>query len=164
MISRPPGLNAQVLRRVHSPNTSPRARPVQKRSEMTERPSSPVCKERGGSGPGGRRPTQPCCCGAGEVCLDACSRLPLCPDCTVLIRRTILKNVLTQLFMSRVVSTYICKTGQKRRLMASQHGFGGPPWRACASPSGVYAGDGRWHAHWGGHGLIWPKIGVQVHV
>ena len=38
MISRPPGLNAQVLRRVNSPNTSPRARPVQKRSEITERP------------------------------------------------------------------------------------------------------------------------------
>ena len=33
-----------------------------------------------------------------------------------------------------------------------------------ASSNVFYAEDGRWHARWGGHGLIWLKIGVQVHV
>jgi len=65
--------------------------------------------------------------------------------------------------VSRSVSRLV-KPRQRRRLMASQHGFAAPTRRACASPGGVYAGDGRWHAHWGGHGLVWPKIGVQVHV
>jgi len=70
-------------------------------------------------------------------------------------------------FVSRSVSrsvSRLVKPRQRRRLMASQHGFGGPRRRACASPSGVYAGDGRWHARWGGHGLVWPSIGVQIRV
>ena len=61
--------------------------------------------------------------------------------------------------VSRSVSRLV-KSRQRRRFMASQRGFGGPPRRACNSPGGVYAGGGRWHARWGGHGLVWPSIGV----
>ena len=65
--------------------------------------------------------------------------------------------------VSRSVSRLV-KPRQRRRLMASQHGFAAPTRRACASFGGVYAGGGRWHARWGGHGLVWPNIGVQIRV